>query len=198
MTAHETTNPLLRGRWSPVIFDPHHQVTPAQIATLIEAARWAPSFGNTQPWRFVVAPRGSTAHELLLPLLSRGNQDWVPRASLVLLGATQTGRGPDGKDATGDYARYDLGQAMAHLSIQAAAMGLHSHQFAGFDHRAYAAAVAAPAHFSFLAGIAIGVRGVAAEAAPSLQEREQRVRRRRAAAETAYADIWGTPWGEVQ
>ena len=188
----------LRSRWSPSVFDPDHVLSDAQVTTLLSAAQWAPSAGNLQPWSYVVAPRGSAAHDVLVPHLSRGNAEWVPRASLVLLAATQVGPGPDeDRPRNGDQARYDLGQASAHVTLQARAMGLHAHQFAGFDRDVVARALEVPDHVSLMAGIAVGAhledlddpRITAAD-----RERESRPRTRRPLTEIAYGPRWGEAW----
>jgi nitroreductase len=147
----------LRSRWSPSVFDPAHVLPTADIQTLLAAARWAPSAGNSQPWRFVVAARGSASHTAFVPTLSRGNSGWVPRAALVLVAGCEV---VDVKNP--DVARYDLGQAAAHVTLQARAMGLHTHQFGGFDKSAAALALGVPDHVQLLSGIAIGRRGVPA------------------------------------
>ncbi len=179
----------LRSRWSPSVFDEGHELTGDEIATLLHAAQWSPSFGNSQPWSFVVAPRGSRAHRAFVPHLSRGNSGWVPRASLVLVAGCEV---VDVKDP--DYARYDLGQAAAHITLQARSMGLHAHQFAGFDKDGAAGALGVPDHVRLMTGIAVGVRGRAAEVSERDQEREQRSRRRRPLGEIAFGDRWGEPW----
>lgn len=178
----------LSSRWSPTIFDPAHVLGDDDVLTLLEAARWAPSSGNSQPWRFVVALRGSAAHAALVPHLSRGNSGWVPRASLVLVAGCEV---VDVKDP--DTARYDLGQASAHVTLQARAMGLHTHQFGGFDKPAAAVALGVPDHVRLMAGIAVGVRGDPASAPEGDREREARARSRRPLEEVAYADGW-RPW----
>ncbi len=175
----------LRSRWSPSVFDDTHELATAEVETLLEAARWAPSAGNSQPWRFVVAPRGSAAHAALLPHLSRGNAGWVPRASLVLVAGCEV---VDVKDP--DTARYDLGQAAAHVTLQARAMGLHTHQFGGFDKPGAAAALGVPDHVRLMAGIAVGVRGDPADVPERDREREQRERTRRPLGETAVREGW--------
>lgn len=121
---------LLAARWSPRGFDPGHTLTPDRLRPLLEAARWAPSSGNTQPVRWVVTLRDDPRHALLMTALSRGNTAWAGRASALLvevaLDADETGR---------PYrtALHDAGQAVAHLSLQAVAEGLAVHQMAGFD-----------------------------------------------------------------
>lgn len=187
----------LRSRWSPSIFDDRHTLTDEQVVTLLHAAQWAPSHGNLQPWRFVVAERGSSSHAALLPHLTRGNSGWVPRASLVLLAATQVEQAPD-EEPDPKFDRdtnvYCLGQAAAHVTVQAHATGLWAHQFKGFDKDAAGEVLGVPPHWRFVAGIAVGVRGNPADVPERDQEREQRPRRRRPLAETAYGDRWGEPW----
>ncbi|MCW2815247.1 MAG: nitroreductase [Nocardioides sp.] len=178
----------MRSRWSPSVFDAHHELSAAEVATLLEAARWAPSAGNSQPWRFVVAPRGSAAHAAFVPHLSRGNSGWVPRASLVVVSGCEV---VDVKDP--DTARYDLGQAVAHLTLQAVAMGLHTHQLGGFDKPAAAAALGVPDSVRLVSAVAIGVRGDAAEVSEPDAEREHRERTRRPVDEIAH-DLGWRPW----
>ncbi len=172
----------LRSRRSPSVFEESHRLTDDEIETLLQAARWAPSLGNLQPWRFVVAPRGSAAHAAFVPHLRRGNAGWVPRASLVLVAGCEV---VDVKDP--DVARYDLGQAAAHLTLQARAMGLDAHQFAGFDRDGAAAALGVPETVRLLTGIAVGVPGDPATASERDRERESRPRTRRPLSEIA---VW--------
>jgi len=185
----------MRSRWSPSIFDDQHRLSGEQIETLLHAAQWAPSYGNTQPWAFVVAERGSASHAVLTRHLNRGNSGWVPRASAVFVAATQVAADPSGNELKGAfYACYDLGQAAAHLTLQARAMGLHAHQFGGFDREAVAAELGVPDWFRVLSGIAVGVRGRPEDAPERDREREQRERRRRPLEELAHGAAWGDPW----
>ncbi len=179
----------LRSRWSPSVFDDGHVLARADVEVLLQAARWAPSLGNSQPWRYGVLPRGSAGHTAFVPHLSRGNSGWVPRASLVLLAGCEV---VDVKWP--DYARHDLGQASAHVTLQARAMGLHAHQFAGFDKDGAAAALGVPDHVQLMAGIAIGVRGDPAAVPERDREREQRERTRAPLGDITYGSEWGTPW----
>ncbi len=195
MPSAEALAEPLRSRWSPSIFDAEHRLTGAQIETLLHAAQWAPSYGNTQPWAFIVAERGSVSHGVLTQHLTPGNARWVPRASAVFVTATQVAADPTGNELKGAfYACYDLGQAAAHLTLQAQGMGLHAHQFGGFDRDAVAAGLGVPDYFRVLSGIAVGVRGKPQEMPEKDRERERRERRRRPLAEFAYGDSWGHPW----
>ena len=160
MPSAEALAEPMRSRWSPSIFDPEHRLSAEQIETLLHAAQWAPSYGNTQPWAFVVAERGSASHGCCSPHLQPGNARWVPRASVVFVTAAQVAADPTGNELKGAfYACHDLGQAAAHLTLQARAMGLHAHQFGGFDREAVAAELGVPDHFRVMSGIAVGVRG---------------------------------------
>lgn len=185
----------MRSRWSPSVFDPQHEVSDADLTTLLSAARWAPSCGNTQPWAFVVARRGNPAHDALVGTLSRGNSSWVPRASVVLITAARVGTDPDdGGPAFSDYAEYDLGQAAAHLTLQAHAMGLFAHQFAGFDHERLTELLDVPRDFKVMTGIAVGAHGEPGTADERTAAREERGRVRRELPEFVHLGAWGTPW----
>ncbi|MDQ4052839.1 MAG: nitroreductase family protein [Actinomycetota bacterium] len=189
----------MRSRWSTRVFDDRHQLGADELELLLHAAQWAPSWGNLQPWAFVVARRGGPAHEALVPRLSRGNSGWVPRASVVLVTAAQVA--PDPRDDADDggfkgahSACYDLGQAAAHLSLQATAMGLHAHQFAGFDKEGVAQDLGVPGWFRVMTGIAVGSPGDPAEVSERDREREQRPRGRKDLTEFVHVDAWGQPW----
>jgi nitroreductase len=189
----------MRSRWSPSVFDDTHVLDRDQVALLLTAARWAPSCGNAQPAHFVVAERGSPSHAALVRHLTRGNSRWVPRASLVLVAGAQ--HAPDEQGEGGykpRYADYDTGQAAAHVTLQARAMGLEAHQFAGFDKDALAAELGVPAYVRLLAGIAVGVRGDAADVPAQDAERDQRVRRRMPLEARAHGDRWGVPWSGIE
>jgi len=148
-------HPLLTQRWSPRSFDAAHQISSPQLMSLLEAARWAPSANNSQPWRFVVGRRGSRAFDYLYEALNPGNRVWAGAASaLVLVGAATV-------DAVGtprSHAVYDTGQAVAQLVAQAGAEGLSVHQMAGFDADALTAAVELPAGVIPLVVVAVGRR----------------------------------------
>ena len=194
-TAEGLAEPL-RSRWSPSVFDDEFELADDQVVSLLRAGQWAPSWGNSQPWRFFVARRGDKTHAVLVEHLSRGNSGWVPRASVVLITATQVAPDEAGEGG-GPHAAYDLGQAAAHITIQAASMGLHAHQFAGFDRAAVAARLGVPAHYAVLSGIAIGRRGEPDEVDDRIRGKEDRVRRRRPLTEFVFADAWGTPWRDA-
>jgi len=154
-TTSTPLHPLLADRWSPRAFDPVARLSEAQITALLEAARWAPSAANSQPWRFLVALRGSEDFDRIFPTLAAGNQVWAGAASALVVVAAAT------VDDAGNpvaWALYDTGQAVAHLSTQASHEGLSVHQMGGFDQSALASAFALDANLTPVVVLAIGVR----------------------------------------
>ncbi|HET6825542.1 MAG TPA: nitroreductase family protein [Amnibacterium sp.] len=152
----ETATPihdLLAERWSPRSFDPHATVSEEAITALLEAARWAPSAANLQPRRFVVARRGGEAFQAVTDALSEGNRPWAPDASLFVVAIALT---RDEQGAAHRWAEYDAGQAMAHLTVQAHALGLHVHPMGGFDPEALALAFDLPEHAVPISVTAVG------------------------------------------
>ena len=145
MALHE----LLVTRWSPVGFDEGHRASDEDVADLLEAARWAPSAGNSQPWGFVVGRRGDGTHQRLTAHLAPSSARWAPQASLLV--ANLSHRLVDGTDwEYSEFATYDLGQAVAHMTIQARALDLHVRQFRAFDRAALAAEFEVPEHWGHL------------------------------------------------
>lgn len=125
-----TLHPPLAERWSPRGFDRAHRLGDEQLTALLEAARWAPSANNTQPWRFLVSRRGDPAFDTLAGLLADGNRIWAVHASALVLVAAQT---VDEAGRERPWALYDTGQAVAALTVQAHVEGLSVHQMGGFD-----------------------------------------------------------------
>jgi nitroreductase len=177
-------HPLLRDRRSVRAFDPDQELTLDELRMLLEAARWAPSAGNSQPWAFLVGRRGDPAHQAFVPLLAGSVGRWAPAASLLVFSLHQVASDA-GDDALtySDYAAYDLGQAVAQLTVQASALGLQCHQFAAFDHAGLAEAAGVPRHWLVTTGIAVG-RSI---------EDELAVRSRRPVSEIAYGATFGAP-----
>jgi nitroreductase len=167
-------HPLLAERWSPRAFDPSHTLTGRQVTALLEAARWAPSASNTQPWRFAVALRGNAGHAAVLESLAPGNRAWAHAASALIVVAAQA-VGEDG--AARPWAVYDTGQAVAHLSVQAEHEGLVVHQMGGFD-RDRIAALLAGSGVTPLVVVAVGRRDEATRLAEPLASRETAARDR--------------------
>jgi nitroreductase len=125
-------HPLLASRFSPMWFDPSWTVSEEDVELLLDAARWAPSAGNSQPWAYFVARRGEPDHDRLVKHLARSSARWAPSASLLIV--TMAHRYVEDTDwAYSDFADYDLGQSVAHLTLQAHAMNLACRQFRAFN-----------------------------------------------------------------
>jgi nitroreductase len=187
-------HPLLRDRRSSRIFDPGHVVTETDLVRLLEAARWAPSAGNSQPWAYLVARRGEPAHDRMVSRLSRGTAAWAPQAGALVLTLHRAGHDEDLSMAYSDYAAYDLGQAVAYLTVQAQSLGLHVHQFAGFDHAAMVAEFAVPPAWSVTTGLAVGRRpALTDDAEAGLLARDREPRERKPLADFVFTDGYGDP-----
>jgi len=167
---------LLAGRWSPVTFDPGHEASPAEVASLLEAARWAPSAGNSQPWSFVVGRRGEDVHRRLTRHLTGSSARWAPTASVLVANLCHRFVEETDWDYS-EFALYDLGQAVAHMTVQAQALGLSARQFRAFDRAGLAAEFAVPGHWEVTTMTAFG--RAARDAGPPMDGQRQ-VRQRRA------------------
>jgi nitroreductase len=121
--------PLLADRHGACAFDPRAALDAHQLDLLLEAARWAPSTSNTQPWRFLAGRRGDRAFTALLAALTPANRRWARDAAALVLVAAETA-GPDGIPR--HWALYDTGQATAHLTTEASALGFAARQIVGF------------------------------------------------------------------
>jgi nitroreductase len=140
-----------------MVYDRNHVIPPADLCAILEAARWAPSAGNSQPWGFIVGLRGDETHRKIVEVLSAANQAWAPAASVIIITLHQVATDFDHEIAYSDYAMFDLGQAVAHITVQARSMGLQVRQFGGFDHRAANEVFGVPPHWAATTGIALGL-----------------------------------------
>jgi nitroreductase len=168
-------HPLLAERWSPRALDAGYELTRAQLLGLLEAARWAPSAGNTQPWRFAVTLRRTDGFATVHDSLAPGNQAWASAASALVVVAAET-VAVDG--APRPWAVYDTGQAVAHLTVQAQHEGLAVHQLGGFDRARLAEELRLPASVTPLVVLAIGQRDERAQLPEPYASRETAARER--------------------
>jgi nitroreductase len=187
-------HPLVRARWSPRAFSVR-TVDGATLCSLFEAARWAPSGGNEQPWRFLVVTREQPeAFDAYLSTLSPKNQRWVRGAPVLVFTLARRVRGPEGKPNF--HALYDLGQAVAWLSVEATARGLRVHQMGVADSEGVCnVAGGVPDEMMVVTAIAVGYPGDPGDLPEDLRERELAPRIRRSQAEFVYAARWAEPWG---
>jgi nitroreductase len=148
--------PAIHERWSARAFA-DRDVAQKDLQRLFEAARWAPSSSNEQPWRYLVGRRGSETHEKIFQSLVGFNQAWAGKAPVLILGVAKTSFSHN--NAPNGYAVYDLGAATAYLVLQAAALGLTTHQMAGFDREKARQLLGVPEGFEMGAAIALGYQG---------------------------------------
>ena len=174
--------PVLAHRWSPRAFK-QTPVPAHDLKIILEAARWAASSGNSQPWRFLVGVQGSETHDKIFKTLVGRNQAWADKPSVLILGFAEARNSKGDPDA---YALYDLGQAAVSLILQATALGLATHSMAGFDHDAARKAFNLGDEYTLGAVIAIGYQDdPSAIANEQLLQREIAPRERKPLSEIA-------------
>lgn len=184
----ETSTPILEvlaERWSPRAFDATAPLDETKLSAALEAARWSASASNSQPWRFIVARRGTDAFATVESALLGFNSAWAGSAGALIVALAET---VDEEGKARPWAQYDVGQAVAHLSVQAHADGLHVHQMGGFDADALRTAFDLPAALTPLSVSAVGVLGSPELLPEKTRERETAPRSRRALAESLLVD----------
>ena len=182
--------PLFHSRWSPRSFS-DRDVDPADLAKVFEAARWAASSYNEQPWRFFVGTRNSEPYNKILDALMPFNQAWAGNAPVLILGTAKTKFSHN--DAPNRVALYDLGAAASYLTLQAAALGLATHQMGGFNAETARKSFEIPEDYLIGAVIALGYQGEPAVLPnPQFVEHEVAPRQRKSLSEIVFSE-WGTP-----
>lgn len=187
---------LIRSRWSPRAFDATREVPRADLLRLFEAARWAPSSRNEQPWRFLVLSQSAWPDQwrALFETLTAANQAWAASAPVLALLAVR----PEYESTGGinQMSWYDAGHAVALLTIQATAQGLSVRQMEGFDRTRARAACAIPPEFEPGVVMAIGYAGDP-EVLPLERHREaeKQPRRRKTLDQFVYEGRWGNAPG---
>ena len=185
----ETRVPIhepIAARWSPRAFDPEATVGAESLTGLVEAARWAATWGHRQPVRFVVGVRGDDTFAALAATLKRGNSYAHAAGALLLVCADE---GPDEKTAL--YSAVDAGAAIANLTVEAVSRGLIAHPMAGFDADRAREAFGIPDGVRPLAVVAVGSLGDYAASSPEIVERDATPRTRLPLEEIAFAGTWG-------
>ena len=172
-TADHAIDPLFLERWSPRAFT-DEIISEGELAVLFEAARWAPSSYNSQPWRFIYARRGTAHWPALLGLLNPFNQSWAKHAAaLIFVVSKETMAVPGKAEEVPSYTHsFDAGAAWANLALQAVRIGWQAHGMAGFDQARAPQALNLPAGYRVEAAVAIGKPGDKAQLPEALQARE--------------------------
>lgn len=178
---HET---ILR-RWSPRAFI-DRPVSAADMENLFEAARWAASSFNEQPWRFIVGRKGDATYEKIFKSLVPLNQAWANTAPVLMLSVGKKTFTQNGKP--NHYALHDTGAATAYLALQATSMGFHIHSMGGFDREKIRAAFGIPEDYEIGAVTAIGYFGNVETLPDSLKAAETSARNRKPLSEFVFSE----------
>lgn len=180
---------LIAKRWSPRAFS-SQPVDPELLTTLFEAARWSPSSYNEQPWRFIVAKRESPeAYEKMLSVANDWNRQWAKLAPVLILTLANTKFKLN--DKPNPHAKYDLGAAVAYLSLEAMRHGLYVHQMAGIQPERAKELYAVPEAYEVVSLIALGYLGEVEQLPEDLRADEARKRKRKALSELVFEYEFG-------
>src|SRR5471032_412971 len=178
-SADHPIDPQFVNRWSPRAFSPE-TLDNATLLTFLEAARWAPSSYNSQPWRFVYARRDTPHWEQFLGFLNEFNRSWASQAAAIVIVLSKSTFTPPGgaAEVPAPTHSFDTGAAWAHLALQASLSGWHAHGLAGIEREKIRQGLAVPDGYSIEAGIAIGRAGDKASLPEALQAREVQSQRK--------------------
>jgi len=180
---------LIRERWSPRAFA-DKPVPQNVLRSIFEAARWAPSSSNEQPWAYLVAPKDDkVSFANMLSVLVEFNANWAKSAPVLAIAVAHLAFAKN--NAPNRNAQYDTGAATALLSVEATAQGLAVHQMAGFDPEKARQAFGIPSGWEAIAAIAIGYPGDPASLPQPLKDREMAPRTRKPITEFVMAGHWG-------
>jgi nitroreductase len=172
-TADHEIEPLFLRRWSPRAFT-GEAMPDAELMRIFEAARWAPSSYNSQPWRYLYAHRDSAHWDGFLALLNDFNRSWAERAAVLIIALSKSTMKPVGADreVPSHSHSFDAGAAWAQLALQATASGWHAHAMVGFDMARAFADLNVPPGYRVETAIAIGRLGDKTMLPEPLQQRE--------------------------
>jgi nitroreductase len=182
---------IIQERWSPRAFDPDKLVSHDDMLALLEAARWAPSCFNDQPWRFVVCSKATdeTGWQNALSTLVEKNRLWARNAPVLILAVAMENFNHNGQPNR--WAMYDTGAASVSLCLQATAMGLVVHQMGGFDAEKAREVFNLPGDCRPMAMMAVGYQADVDALDDDFKEAELAARSRIALNERFFAGQWG-------
>jgi nitroreductase len=182
---------LIATRWSPRAFS-SRDISNQDLKSLLEAARWAASSFNEQPWRFYIARKSDgEAFKRLLETLVPFNQAWAGKAPVLIITAAKNTFSHSGKPNY--HALHDSGNALGYLMLQATALGLHTHAMAGFDHEKARQAIGLPDDYDVAAAVAVGYAAAPETLPDEMREREVAKRQRKPLSELAFGSRFGEP-----
>lgn len=187
--ADSPIHPLIEKRWSPRAFS-DKGIDSDTLRSILEAARWAPSSYNEQPWSFIVATKDDPAeYERLLSCLVPANQQWARQAPILMLSVARMSFERNGKPNR--HAFHDVGLAVANLIIQATSMDIYAHPMGGFDRDKARETYNIPEGYEPVAGIALGYAGDPQTLPENYREMELSPRERRPLESFVYSGSWG-------
>jgi len=191
--AAETTYPIeeiLRRRWSPRAFS-DRMIEPEKLQSLFEAARWAPSSFNEQPWNFIIATREHPEdHARLLSCLVEGNQKWARLAPVLMVSVAKLNFDKTG--APNRHSFHDVGLAVGNMLVEATALDLFVHQMAGFSPAKVTELYGIPDGFEPVAAIAVGYAAEVEVLPEDLKAKELGGRSRKPVSTFVFQGRWGT------
>lgn len=180
---------LIEKRWSPLAFSAR-AVEPEKLRSVLEAARWAASSYNQQPWSFIIATKDNEReHERLLGCIVEGNRVWARNAPVLMLSVANLNFDLDSRPNR--HAFHDVGQAVSSLALEATAQGLVVHQMAGFDVSKAREEFSIPEGYEPVAAIALGYAGDHESLPEGLRAREESPRERREQRDFVFTGKWG-------
>jgi nitroreductase len=192
-----TDNPIheiLAQRWSPCGFA-ENPVSPEDLKSLFEAARWSASCYNEQPWRYIIASRhNSEEFHKVLSCLVEANQAWARFAPVLALGTAKKTFSRNG--SPNRLALYDLGAASASLTFEAGGRGLMVHQMGGIHPERARQLYSIPEDFEVVTALAIGYPGTPSGFPDEYKERDSSQRERRPLRELVFVGNWDQSWGD--
>jgi nitroreductase len=181
---------LIADRWSPYAFD-RREVERDKLLSCLEAARWAASSYNEQPWSLIIATRDNPpAFATMLECLLEANQAWAAHAGVLML--TVTARSFTRNAKPNRMAEHDVGLAVGNLTVQATSLGLHVHQMAGINPSRARQTYVIPESHDPLTAVAIGY-AADSQTEDALAERDRAPRTRKPLGEFVFSGVWGTP-----
>lgn len=184
---------LLRRRWSPRAFS-DRRVEPDVLTSLLEAARWAPSSNNEQPWHVLLATQDNPGEfQRLLGCLKEGNIRWVKLAPVLMITVTRLMFEEDG--SPNRHAFHDIGLAVANLTVEAVSRGLFVHQMAGLFPDKVKQTYGVPDGFEAVTAVALGYPGDPARLPEDLARRELAERSRKPLGSFVFEGVWGRASG---
>lgn len=180
-------HPIIRQRWSPRSFK-STPIEKERIRRLLEAARWAPSSFNEQPWRFMVGFKGDSTWQKIYDTMVEFNQKWAGNAPVLIMAI---GNKTSSKGTTNPVYQYDVGQAMAYLTFQATEEGLATHQMGGFSKEKAAELFRLPEDHKPIALMAIGLQDKPEALSPDFEKMEKSPRVRKPLEDLAFVEEFG-------